>query len=55
MYVSLWTLDDAAKHSSGILAYIEIEALQKGKPEVRFDGNILNLLTVDGKNFAVKY
>lgn len=55
MYVSLWTLDDAAKYSSGILAYIEIEALEKGKPEIRFDGNILNLLTVDGKNFAVKY
>lgn len=55
MYVNLWTMDDTAKYSSGILAYIEIEALEKGKPEIRLDGDIVNLLTVDGKHFAVKY
>ena len=55
MYVSLWTIDDTAKHTTGVLAYIEIEALETVKPVISFDGNIMNLLTVDGKNFALKY
>jgi general secretion pathway protein D len=55
MYVSLWTIDDTARHTTGVLAYIEIEALETVKPVISFDGNIMNLLTVDGKYFAVKY
>ena len=55
MYVSLWTMEDTAKHTTGVLAYIEIEALENVTPAINFDGNIMNLLTVDGKNFAVKY
>ena len=46
---------DTAENSSGILAYIEIEALADGKPEITFDSDIMNFLTADGKNFSVKF
>ncbi|MGI9055648.1 MAG: secretin N-terminal domain-containing protein [Pyrinomonadaceae bacterium] len=55
MFVSLSTDKDVAQNSSGILAYIEIEALTDGKPEIAFDADILNFLTADGKVFSVKY
>ncbi|MGI8788992.1 MAG: secretin N-terminal domain-containing protein [Pyrinomonadaceae bacterium] len=55
MYVSLSSPKDAAENASGVLAYIEIEALADGKPEITFDADISNLLTADGKNFAVKF
>ena len=55
MYVSLAPPKDTAESSSGVLAYIEIEALADGKPSIAFEGEILNFLTSDGKNFTVKY
>ncbi len=55
MFVSLSTDRDVAQNSSGVLAYIEIEALADGKPELAFDGDVLNFLTADGKSFSVKY
>ena len=55
MFVSLSSPKDSAENSSGILAYIEIEALADGKPQIAFEGDILNLLTADGKNFTVKF
>lgn len=55
MFVSLTSPKDVAENSSGILAYIEIEALADGKPQIAFEGDILNFLTSDGKNFTVKY
>lgn len=55
MFVSLSSPKDTAENSSGILAYIEIEALADGKPQIAFEGDILNFLTADGKNFTVKY
>lgn len=55
MYVSLAPPKDTAQNSSGVLAYIEIEALADGKPQIAFEGDILNFLTADGKNFAVKF
>lgn len=55
MFVSLSSPKAAAESSSGILAYVEIEALTDGKPEISFDADILNMLTADGKNFAVKF
>ena len=54
-YVSLSTAKDVAENSSGILAYIEVEALADGKPEILFDSDVMNFLTADGKNFAVKF
>jgi hypothetical protein len=55
MYVSLSTSKDIAENSSGILAYIEIEALADGKPEITFDTDVLNFLTANGKSFTVKF
>ncbi len=55
MFVSLVAPKDAAENSSGILAYIEIEALADGKPEIAFDVDVLNFLTADGKNFTVRF
>ncbi len=55
MFVSLSSAKEVAEISSGILAYVEIEALADGKPEIFFDADALNMLTADGKNFAVKF
>jgi hypothetical protein len=55
MFVSLFTSKDVSENSSGILAYVEIEALADGKPEISFDADVLSFLTSDGKNFQVKF
>lgn len=54
MYVSLISKDGSALNAAGTLAFIEIEALSDGRPEITFDRDVLNFLTSDGKNFAVK-
>jgi hypothetical protein len=41
--------------ASGIIAYVEVEALADGKPELTFDKDVLNMLTSDGRNFAVSF
>jgi general secretion pathway protein D len=55
MYVSLSSEKDTSASASGILAYVEIEALTPGVPQIAFDTEILNVLTVDGKTFELKY
>lgn len=56
MYVSLSSDKDMnPAKGSGILAYVEIEALTPGVPVVALDSDILNVLTIDGKNFELKY
>ena len=55
MYISLTAKGTADANAIGILAYIEIEALTNGKPQIAFDRDVLNFLTSDGKNFTVKY
>lgn len=55
MFVSLASPKDVAESSSGVLAYVEIEALADGKPEIAFDADILRMTTADGKSFAVNY
>ncbi|HEX8367093.1 MAG TPA: secretin N-terminal domain-containing protein [Pyrinomonadaceae bacterium] len=55
MRVSLSSEKDTNASSSGILAYVEIEALTPGVPQITLDTEILNVLTVDGKNFELKY
>ena len=55
MFVSLSAKDDAGATANGTLAFIEIEALVDGKPEMTFDRDVLNFLTTDGKNFQVKF
>ena len=54
MYVSL-SSDDMVQKTSGVIAYIEVEALTDGRPEISFDKDMLNLLTADGKNFVVSF
>ena len=53
MYVSLTGKDELTIKNDGTLAFIEIEALTAGKPTISFDGDVLNFLTADGKNFLV--
>lgn len=55
MFVSLSTKDGMAANPVGVLAYIEIEALTNGKPEIAFDRDVLNFLTPEGKNFVVGF
>jgi general secretion pathway protein D len=55
MRVSLSSEKDTSASASGILAYVEIEALTPGVPQIALDTEILNVLTVDGRNFELKY
>lgn len=55
MYVTLASPKDIAESNSGVLAYIEIEALTDGKPEISFDADMVSMLTADGKSFALKF
>jgi hypothetical protein len=55
LYVSFSAAGDVSINSSGVLAFVEIEALVDGVPRVEFDPDMLNLLTADGNNFEVKF
>ena len=55
MYVNLSAGGSAAQRTSGIVAYIEIEALSAGTPQITFDKDSLVMLTPDGKNFVVNF
>ncbi len=54
MYVSL-TASEGTASGQGILAYVEIEALEDGKPKLVFEKDVMNLLSSDGKNFLIKF
>lgn len=55
MYITLQSGDGKEIGAAGTLAFIEVEALEAGRPIVAFDRDVLNFLTADGKNFAVKF
>lgn len=55
MYVTFAMPDGAAPGNTGILAFIEIEALVDGQADMTFDKDTLNVMTADGKNFVVKF
>jgi hypothetical protein len=55
LYVSLVAKDDKAVAINGVLAFFEIEALADGKPVIAFERDVLNLLSADGKAFALKF
>jgi len=38
-----------------VLAFVEIEALADGKPEIVLEKDVLNFLAADGRNFAVRF
>ena len=54
MYVSLTSKDGTELSAAGTLAFVEIEVLADGRPEITFDRDVLNYMTSDGRNFAVK-
>lgn len=55
MYISLTGKDGSAEMDAfGVLAYIEIEAIVAGTPEISFDRDVLNFVTAEGKTFALK-
>jgi len=45
---------DGVTTANGVLAFIEVEALVDGQPMIAFDRDMMNLLTVDGKNIGAK-
>ena len=55
LYVSLTSKGETGAKAGGTLAFIEVESLAAGRPEITFDGDVLNFLTSDGKNFQVKF
>lgn len=54
MFVSLSVKDGVAPGSFGILAYIEVESIGGGRPEITLERDVMNVLTADGKNFSIK-
>ena len=55
MYVNLAMADKGVAATEGVLAFVEIEALVDGRPEITVEKDVLNFLTADGRNFAVKF
>lgn len=55
MLVSLSAGEQTVAATQGVLAFVEIEALADGKPEITLDKEVLNFLTPDGKNFSIKF
>jgi hypothetical protein len=55
MFVSLAGDQDLIVSSSGILAYIELEALQDGVPEITLDPQMNSLMTADGRYFRLSF
>jgi general secretion pathway protein D len=54
-YVSLLVPDKLTTGTDGVLAFVEVEALVDCKPQISFERDVMNLLSVDGKNFSVKF
>ena len=55
MYVSLSAGDQTVAATTGVLAYLEIEALADGKPALVLEKDVLNFLAADGRNLPVKF
>jgi len=52
-FVNFLCPDAANVTGQGTLAYIEIEALADGRPQIAFDTDMVNMLNADGANVAV--
>jgi hypothetical protein len=55
MYISLSMPDKAVSITDGVLAFVEIEALADGKPDIVLEKDVLNFIAADGRNFVVKF
>lgn len=54
-FVSLGSMKNTADYASGVLAYIEVEALVDGQHQLGFDFDALSIMTADGKDFAFRF
>ncbi|HEY8560411.1 MAG TPA: secretin N-terminal domain-containing protein [Pyrinomonadaceae bacterium] len=54
-YVSLPSSKNTAENTTGVLAFVEVEALADGTHELSFDNGSISITTVDGREFAVKF
>lgn len=55
MFVLLSMPDGNVATTTGILAFVEIEALTDGKVDLSLEKDAMNFLAADGKNFALKF
>jgi general secretion pathway protein D len=55
LFVTLTAAEDGGLIPNGTLAFLEIEALVPGKPEVTFDRDMLFFQTPKGTNLALKF
>ena len=53
-YVTLAMPEGVSAMSKGVIAYVEVQALADGPFQMEIDKDVLNFLTIDGKNFAIK-
>lgn len=53
-YVTLAIPDGTSITSKGIIAYLEVKAMADGPLQMEIDKDVLNFLSLDGKNFSVK-
>jgi general secretion pathway protein D len=53
-YVTLAMPEGVSAMSKGVIAYVEVEALADGVFQMEIDKDVVNFLTGDGKNFAIK-
>ncbi|HNQ14903.1 MAG TPA: hypothetical protein PKM58_05020, partial [Pyrinomonadaceae bacterium] len=54
-FVNLQSSLDTAENASGILAYVEVEALVDGRHDFSFDPEIMTMLTNDGVSIGLKF
>lgn len=54
-YIRLASPKNTSENSSGVLAYIEVEALADGTHQIAFDNDSISIMTFDGKDFSVKF
>lgn len=52
-YFSLIAPEGTTTPPTGVIAYLDVEALVDGVPMITFDGDVLNLMTEDGRNIPV--
>jgi hypothetical protein len=55
VYVTLSGEKEISVGGSDVLAFIEIESLVDGTPEIKFNTELTNILSENGGNFLVKY
>ncbi len=55
LFATLTAAEEAGIAPTGTLAYVEIEALVPGRPEIGFDKNMFIFQTAEGRNIGLKF